>query len=305
MNSKLRTGVYTLMPIPYTNNNNIDLRSISRWLDFQYKSNVTGLIIFGIPSELELISVKDCNFIVDHLYDEIKKYPNSKEIIFGIKGDTLEEIIDQARDIMVNIWCDGFVVTVPNNMTQDEIVNYFVKFCSEIKHHSIIISNENSILDTKTICEICDKCDNVAAIKETSITLDRIIDLAGIDKHIQLFASDDKTVLDVMLHGGCGVMSTASNVIPDIICNIVNLCDEQDFADATTQYHSYDLGNFFEALKCKENTLPVKYMLYCRKIFDTFSSESPTVCLTEEKKDHIKNMLELVLNKNCYVKISF
>ena len=148
-------------------------------------------------------------------------------------------------------------------------------------------------MEPKTIRDITQACDNVVAIKEASGSIDQLVEIMSSVPTLQVFAGDDKLVLDVMAHGGCGVISVASNVIPNLMSRLVSLCANNDFSAARSLYYESKLPNFIRLLFCETNPIPVKYMLYCTGLYPNYVMRLPMTQLSENRRDEVLVVTEI------------
>ena len=297
-NLNFPAGVHTVLVTPFSHDTKlVDFDDIQKWVAFQTNSNVTGILLLGTTSESPTLSRNEQLKIVKKVYEWNKSSETPKYLTVGVGGSNTMETLEFTRECVG--YCDAFMVTVPayNKPTQHGILEHFKTICNhnEIKHTSVIMYNipGRTALNAEpsTIRSIFNECPNMIAIKEASGSIDQLIKLREIVPSLKIFSGDDKLTLDVMLHGGQGVISVASNIIPDIMSELVNLCSNGNFVSASKLYYKSELPQFFEALFCETNPIPVKFMLHQLQVFKNYSMRLPMTTLSENKHNMVLNAL--------------
>jgi 4-hydroxy-tetrahydrodipicolinate synthase len=101
-------------------------------------------------------------------------------------------------------------------------------------------------------------------------------------------SGDDNLTYDMMKMGGKGVISVASNIIPERMQKFCETMSNGDWITAKKEHDS--LLEFFKTLFVETNPGPVKYMAY---LLDIMSMEvrSPLVTLEPENRKKVKQCL--------------
>jgi 4-hydroxy-tetrahydrodipicolinate synthase len=191
------------------------------------------------------------------------------------------------------------MVTVPAYVkpTQNGIVKHFNKICNQeqLKDTPIIMYNvpgrASVNMEPKTMKQVCETCPNVVAVKEASGSIDQLIEIKRLVPNLQVFAGDDKLVLDFMIHGACGLISVASNVFPNLVSDIVKLCLINEFVLARDMFYQSKFPQFVNALFSESNPIPVKYAMYWIDVYSTFNMIGPMTELSVEKRDQVKEAI--------------
>jgi len=138
-------------------------------------------------------------------------------------------------------------------------------------------------MEPKTIKNVFDKFTNIVGIKEASGSIDQLIEIKRLVKELQIFSGDDKLVLDVMVHGGSGLISVASNAFPLLMSEIVDRCLRGNFDEATDLYYDCGIPELIKALFCETNPIPIKYIMNSLAIYDNFLMRLPMTSLSADK----------------------
>lgn len=296
-------GVYTVLVTPFNVDGSVNYNSIDKWVDQQQQSGVAGLVLLGTTSESPTLSREEQLTITTRVYSRVKTFEKPKFVVVGVGGNNTAETLDFAKNVTSQKLCDGLMVTVPsyNKPTQKGIVKHFTTVCNDtaVSNFPVIMYNipgrTGVNMEPKSIVEVYEACGNVVAIKEASGSIDQLIELRTIIPDLQVFSGDDKLVLDVMVHGGVGVISVASNVIPDLMSMLVKLCLDNEFNAARQLFYDTKLPNFIRLLFCETNPIPVKFMLYCKTLYDNFVMRLPMTELSESKRSEVSSAVSEAL----------
>ncbi|MCK5674997.1 MAG: 4-hydroxy-tetrahydrodipicolinate synthase, partial [Spirochaetales bacterium] len=125
-------------------------------------------------------------------------------------------------------------------------------------------------LETETLARLAAECTNITTVKEASGNLQQMKDViasTGPDFHV--VSGDDNMTLSLIESGGKGVISVASNLIPDKMVEMVNLALEGKMEEARAK--EAQLTNFFQTMFIETNPIPIKTAMamkgWCEEIF--------------------------------------
>lgn len=297
-NYQFPNGVHTVLVTPFVENTlEVDYDDIQAWVAFQLNTDVAGLVLLGTTSESPTLSREEQLKIVKFVHSLNKSSMSPKFITVGVGGNNTQETLMFARECVG--YCDAFMVTVPhyNKPPQRGITEHYKTICNhpEIENIPVILYNvptrASLNAEPETVKKIFEECLNVVAIKEASGSIDQLIKLRTIVPDLKVFSGDDKLVLDMMVHGGVGVISVASNVIPDIMTHLVKDCLKKDFTKARDIFYFGQLPAFIDALFCETNPIPIKFMMKEVNIYKSDAMRQPLVKLDSNKQNLVTNAL--------------
>ncbi len=160
---------------------------------------------------------------------------------------------------------DMFLVVVPyyNKPTQDGMYQYF-KTVAEYSDKPVVLYNvpgrtgiNMSAATTLRLAQL----PNIVGIKEASGSLAQIREiLANCPKDFCVLSGNDDQTLDLMLEGGQGVISVASNVVPRMIVQLIEAASSEDFNTAYRIFRR--LIPLFDACFVESNPIPVKEAMH-------------------------------------------
>ncbi len=307
-------GVHSVLVTPFNGDGSDKYESVDKWVDQQHSSDVAGVVLLGTTSESPTLTREEQLNIVTRVYERMQTFDKPKFVAVGVGGNDTSETLNFAKLITSNNLCDGLMVTVPsyNKPTQKGIANHFRTICTDkyVSRFPVIMYNipgrTGVNMEPKTIAEVYESCLNIVAIKEASGSIDQLIEIKRIVPDLQVFSGDDKLVLDVMVHGGEGVISVASNIIPDLMSLLVKLCLDNKFSVARELFYDSKLPNFIRLLFCETNPIPVKFMLFCTTLYDNFVMRLPMTELSEERQHEVSSVVsDIKLSEKLFGELNF
>ena len=146
-------------------------------------------------------------------------------------------------------------------------------------------------ISIETVARLANDCENIIANKEAGGSVDRVNQLVqAVPQDFQILSGDDPLTLPFMSCGAVGLVSVASNLIPEVMSNLVKLCLDGEFVEAREiQKRYYPLLSGLMGLDT--NPVPIKTAVslqgHC-----TDEIRLPLVNLTPEKVETLKGLLK-------------
>lgn len=291
---RIKQGVYSVFVTPFTSDFKINYSDIDNWLDLQSKSSVTGFVLMGTTSESPTISRIEQLNIINYIVAKNNMQEEPKYIIIGVGGNDTMETYEFSK--MVYSLGNALMVTVPsyNKPTQKGIIQHFSMFnefnCPIMMYNVPGRTGLNMLPETMKI--ITDTCENIVALKEASGNIEQLITIKSLMPDLQVFCGDDNLLLDFMIHGCDGVISVASNIIPEFV-NTLYYYGIDDIKFATKIYYTYKYNEFVKALFIESNPIPVKYMLHKINVYTNNIMRLPLTKLDEKYHGLIDECLKI------------
>jgi len=250
-------GALTAMVTPFDKGGKVDDDGLRENVRFQIKKGIHGLVPVGTTGECATLSYEEHNHVVDVVVDAAKgKVP----VLAGTGSNSTWEAIMLTKHAR-EVGADGALLVVPyyNKPTQAGLYQHFKRIAEEIDIPQVIYnipSRTGLNMLPETMAKLA-KLKNIVGVKEASGNLKqiaRIIELAG--KELSVISGDDSLTLEIMKLGGVGIISVASNLVPDKVAKMV---DSFRFGDVKTAKRiNEELAPLFRALFIETNPGPVK-----------------------------------------------
>src|SRR5262249_8005965 len=135
------------------------------------------------------------------------------------------EYSQRARDL----GADAVLQVAPwyNKPTQEGLYAHFRAIAEAIPETPIMLYNvpgrTSSNIATQTVLRLASDCENIVAVKEASGNLTQIMEiLRGRPKNFRVLSGDDAVTLPLIALAADGIVSVASNEVPDLMSRMTN-----------------------------------------------------------------------------------
>ena len=135
------------------------------------------------------------------------------------------------------------------------------------------------------------KYPNICVMKEAGGKVDKVEDLhAKVDDNFTILSGDDGLTVDFMKKGAKGVISVASNIIPERMVELVDLMLAGNVEKAQTI--SDGLAGFFRALFIEPNPVPAKTAMWLKGMTASPFVRLPLCAMQPENLAVLKSEME-------------
>ncbi|MDC0228056.1 4-hydroxy-tetrahydrodipicolinate synthase [Alphaproteobacteria bacterium] len=280
---------YTALLTPFKDNN-VDLDSYRKLIDFQIDNGTHGLVPVGTTGESPTLSHNEHKKLVEVC---IEQSNGRVPVIAGAGSNSTAEAVDFVKHAC-DAGADGLLVVTPyyNKPTQSGLLAHYREL---IKHSSkpIIIYDipGRSVIQMSdnTMAELAQN-NLIVGVKDATADLARPTRLQNIigEDFIQL-SGEDGTALAYLAAGGHGCISVSANIAPNLLSRMHNAWKQGDIS--TAQDINKKLMPLHDALFCETSPGPLKY---AASLMGICSSEArlPIVEIEETSKNNVKEALK-------------
>ncbi|MEG2815250.1 MAG: 4-hydroxy-tetrahydrodipicolinate synthase [Oscillospiraceae bacterium] len=256
MKTPIFTGAATAITTPFRGNT-IDYKSLEALIEQQYAGGISALIVCGTTGENATQPISEHEELVDFC---VKKTAGRMKIVAGVgSNDTMTSV--RLAESAKSSGADGILMVTPyyNKTSQRGLVQHFTTVAERVDIPMILynVPSRTSIGITADTYKILSKHPNINGIKEASgdfSLISRTRALCGDD--LYLWSGNDDNTVPMMALGALGVISVASNIVPQVVTNLCKLCTEGNFKEATALYCKY--ADLFATLFIDVNPIPIK-----------------------------------------------
>lgn len=250
-------GCATALITPMLQDGKVDFQRLEKLVDDQIKNGIDALVICGTTGEkstlrydehLKVIEVaaKTCN----------KRVP----IIAGTGSNDTVYSVELCRDAEA-LGADALLMVTPyyNKTSQRGLVNHYNYIADRVTKPIILYnvpSRTGVNIHPATYKELA-KHERIVATKEASGDISQIAEIKYLcGDNLDIYSGNDDQTVPVLSLGGIGVISVASNIIPN---EMSKLCYEylNGNTDLAREMQNKYLG-FMKALFYDVNPIPVK-----------------------------------------------
>ncbi len=306
LQAKNLKGIYTALMTPFINGK-IDEKALERHIHAQIQVGISGFVVCGTTGEGLGLTLSEQCLVTEICVSAVK----GRATIFTGCSSPSTMFSHDLVSMAVRCGADGVMISPPPYVKPSEI---------GVEKHFLSIARQSSIpvmiynipsrtsfdMSNELIERIVLQSDNVIALKDCSGDLSRVPLLAKAfadsKREFVQFAGDDSNAIAYYAQGGSGLISVASNLVPEMVIGIYEACMANDFEKARELNTKIMMLN--KLLFCESNPAPLKFaaslMRICRnelrlplhaissenerRIKETFESMGFVSLLTEESK---------------------
>jgi 4-hydroxy-tetrahydrodipicolinate synthase len=250
-------GAFTAMVTPFTEKNEVDEEGFRTNIDFQIEKGISGLVPVGTTGESPTLTQREHERVIEIAVDQINgRVPT----IAGAGSNNTVESLHYLKHA-ADVGADAALVITPyyNKPTQQGLIEHY-KTLAEAVDIPIVMYNVPGRTGVnmlpETTAELA-KIDNIVAMKNASGSVDQASkEVLLTPDNFTVLSGDDGLTLPMMAVGAKGVISVASNIVPDRVTEMVKLALDGDFDKAREKH--FELYNLFKVIFLETNPTPIK-----------------------------------------------
>ena len=288
MKTPIFTGAATAIVTPFRDEK-IDFDKMAELIDFQYNAGISAIIVCGTTGENATQPIAEHEKLVDFC---VKQNAGRMKIIAGVGSNDTMTSVHLATSAKAS-GTDGILMVTPyyNKTTQRGLVAHFSTVADKVDIPMILynVPSRTGIGLTADTYKILSNHPNINGIKEASgdfSLFSRTRALCGDDLFV--WSGNDDNTVPMMAMGALGVISVASNIVPEAVTELCRLCLDKDFDAATKLYFKY--AELFEKLFIEVNPIPVKTAMNLMGM-DVGKLRLPLVDMAPENLEKLKASL--------------
>ena len=250
----------TAMVTPFDQEGNVDFQRASELSKALVKSGSDGLVIGGTTGEAPTLSYDEKL----QLFSIVKESVGPEiSVIAGTTDNNTQVSVDLSKDAE-KLGVDGLLLTVPayNKPTQEGLYKHFVKIADSVNIPGILynVPSRTSLnMEAETTLRLS-SIENIIGVKEASSDLDQVTEIiSNAPEGFKVWSGNDNETFLIMMLGGYGVVSVASNIIGTQVKSMMGLILEGEVEKASSLHKK--LLPLFNALFWVTNPIPIKYAL--------------------------------------------
>ena len=256
-------GIYTALVTPFKDGK-VDEKALVALIRSQVDAGIDGLVPVGTTGESPTL---DCEEHLRVIEITIQEAAGKAKVLAGTGGNATQEAIHLTQEAQ-RLGADGSLQVAPyyNKPSQEGLYQHFEAIAKKVELPMILYSIPGRChvsIEVPTVKRLAQACPHIVGIKEAGGDADRVSQLRqAMGPEFTILSGDDGLTLPFMSVGAEGVISVASNVIPEPMVALVRACREGRFFDALEIHERFH--PLFKALFIETNPVPVKEALHVR-----------------------------------------
>jgi 4-hydroxy-tetrahydrodipicolinate synthase len=252
------SGTYTALITPFRNGE-IDVPAFKSLIDRQIAAGITGIVPVGTTGESPTLDTEEH---IEVIRLAVEFSAGRCEVVAGTGANATAEAIE-LTEAAEKLGATGTLQVCPyyNKPSQEGLYLHFKAIAESTSLPIMLYSvpGRSSIeIAPETVTRLAADCPTITAIKEAGGSVDRVNQLVqAVPADFAILCGDDPLTLPFVSCGATGLVSVASNLIPEVIVRLVNACLAGNFTEALgLQKQYYPLMRGLMSLDV--NPVPIK-----------------------------------------------
>jgi len=233
-------GTHTALITPFRNGE-VDTEAFRALIDRQVKGGVDGIVPCGTTGESPTLGRKEHL----HVIELAVEYAAGRiKVIAGTGANATSEAIHLTTEA-AKLGVDATLQVCPyyNKPSQEGLYQHYkaIAQCSDLPIMLYSIPGRSVIeIAVDTIARLAADCPTIIANKEAGGDPERVTQIkAALPDDFQILSGDDPLTIEFMKRGAVGLVSVATNLIPDVMAELVRAMAQgrvDDAEDIQAQY---------------------------------------------------------------------
>jgi len=284
-------GCATALVTPFKSDGTIDEERMRSLVDRQIKGGVQLLVPCGTTGESATMTEAEDQRVIAITVEVAR---GRARVIAGTGSNSTAAAIEysqRARDL----GADAVLQVAPwyNKPTQEGLYAHFRAIAEAVPDTPIMLYNvpgrTSSNIAAKTVLRLAKDCDNIVAIKEASGNLSQIMEiLRGRPANFAVLSGDDAVTLPFISLGAEGIVSVASNEVPDLMSRMAEFALAGNWSEARELH--YRLLPLMEINFIESSPGPVKAAMAMMGLLEE-NFRLPLVPITDKSRSLIREVI--------------
>ena len=257
MRTPVFTGSCPALVTPFDEHNAINYDAFGRLIDTQIEAGVDAVCVCGTTGESATMSIREHIAAVEYC---VKRVNHRVKVIAGTGSNDTSAAVYLTQHAQ-DSGADAALLVTPyyNKASQTGLIKHY-EYIADRTELPIILYNVPSrtgVSFTAETYRVLSQNPKINGVKEASGNFSLLAhtrSLCGDDFYI--WSGNDDQVVPMMALGAKGVISVASNIIPEVMVKMSHLCLDNDFQAASRLQLAY--MDLIDALFIEVNPIPIK-----------------------------------------------
>jgi len=251
-------GTHTALITPFRNGE-VDTEAFRALIDRQVEGGVDGIVPCGTTGESPTLGRKEhlrvIELAVEYAAGRIK-------VIAGTGANATSEAIHLTTEA-AKLGVDATLQVCPyyNKPSQEGLYQHYktIAECTDLPIMLYSIPGRSVIeIAVDTIARLASDCPTIIANKEAGGDPERVTQIKNaLPDDFQILSGDDPLTIEFMKRGAVGLVSVATNLIPDVMSSLVRAMLEGRVEDAEHIHAKYE-SLFTTLMSIDTNPVPIK-----------------------------------------------
>lgn len=257
MRTPVFTGSCPALVTPFDQNNIINYDAFGKLIDAQIEAGVDAVCVCGTTGESATMSIREHIAAVEFC---VKRVNHRVKVIAGAGSNDTSAAVYLSQHAQ-DAGADALLHVTPyyNKASQTGLIKHYEYIADRVELPIILynVPSRTGVSFTAETYQVLSQNPKINGVKEASGNFSLLAHtrfLCGEDFYI--WSGNDDQVVPMMALGAKGVISVASNIVPEVMVKMSHLCLENDFAAASQLQIRY--MDLIDALFTEVNPIPIK-----------------------------------------------
>ena len=256
----LFSGVGTALITPFSADDSIDFETFGRLIDRQIAAGIPALIVCGTTGEPATMTEAEQDEAISFT---VKRAAGKVLVIAGVGGNDTKRVCRRSQNAR-QLGADAILAVTPyyNKTTQAGLIEHFTRV-ADAAELPVVLYNVPSRTGLNLLPETAMRLSGhplIRALKEANPDLRQMTEDARLlTGKMAVYCGNDEHAFTAMALGADGVISVASNLVPDAVIAVVDSFLKGDIEGSRTR--QLLLNPLIDALFLEVSPIPVKEAL--------------------------------------------
>ena len=257
MKSPVFTGSCPALVTPFDANGSINYDAFGTLIDAQIAAGVDAVCVCGTTGESATMSIREHIAAVEFCVERVN---HRVKVIAGTGSNDTSAAVYLSQHAQ-DSGADACLLVTPyyNKASQTGLIKHYEYIADRIELPMILynVPSRTGVSFTAETYKVLSQHEKINGVKEASGNFSLLAHTRCVcPDDFYIWSGNDDQVVPMMALGAKGVISVASNIIPEVMIKMSHLCLENNFEAASKLQIEY--MDLIDALFCEVNPIPVK-----------------------------------------------
>lgn len=260
MREPVFTGACTAIVTPFDQSGAVNFDAFARLIDEQIAAGIDAICVCGTTGESATMSIREHIATVEFC---VKRVDHRVKVVAGAGSNDTSAAVYLSQHAQ-DSGADALLHVTPyyNKASQTGLIKHYEYIADRVDLPIILynVPGRTGVSFTADTYKILAENPKINGVKEASGNFSLLAHTRSIcPEDFFVWSGNDDQVVPMMSLGAKGVISVASNIVPEVMVKMSHLCLEDRFQDASKL--QLDYMALIDALFVEVNPIPIKTAL--------------------------------------------
>lgn len=260
MREPVFTGACTAIVTPFDQSGAVNFDAFARLIDEQIAAGIDAICVCGTTGESATMSIREHIATVEFC---VKRVDHRVKVVAGAGSNDTSAAVYLSQHAQ-DSGADALLHVTPyyNKASQTGLIKHYEYIADRVDLPIILynVPGRTGVSFTSETYKILAENPKINGVKEASGNFSLLAHTRSIcPEDFHIWSGNDDQVVPMMSLGAKGVISVASNIVPEVMVKMSHLCLEDRFQEASKL--QLDYMALIDALFVEVNPIPIKTAL--------------------------------------------